>query len=220
MRSEEERAMAHSDRKPGRLHILTDTQIQERWSHAVLAEQAVSGGADTVQFRAKEMDMRTMIHEAGAVVEVCRAGGAIAIINDRVDIALAVRADGVHLGADDMPVALARELLGPDAIIGATVRDGEGAIAAARDGASYVGLGPVFGTASKKVDHPPLGLEGVERVAHISPIPIIAIAGISLDNAASVIHAGAYGVAVLGAVALADNPANVVRMLKRIMSDE
>jgi len=198
----------------GRLHILTDTVLQKRWSHAELAEQAIAGGAGVVQFRAKNLGLRAMIREAEAVVGVCRAAGVISIINDRVDVALAVGADGVHLGAADMAVDVARELLGPDAIIGATVRSGEGAVVAAQEGATYVGLGPVFGTDSKRVDHPALGLEGVSRAARLSPVPVIAIAGMTVATVRSVIAAGAYGVAVLGAVALAADPAAAARAFR------
>ncbi len=187
----------------GRLHVITDTTVQKSFSHAELARRAIRGGADTIQYRSKSNDIRLMIDEARAVREICRAHGVTFLVNDRVDLSLAVDADGVHLGREDMEIATARRILGPGRIIGGTVRNREHLAEAVAAGADYVGLGPIFGTTSKTLAIAPLGLERVREVAADSPIPIIAIAGITAANAAEVIAAGAWGVAVIGAVAAA-----------------
>jgi thiamine-phosphate pyrophosphorylase len=189
----------------GRLHVITDTVLQTRYSHAELAERAILGGADTIQYRSKHPDIRVMIEEASLVAAVCRAHGVPFIVNDRVDVALAVGADGVHLGRGDMPVEMARRIVGEGMIVGATIRSREHLEEAVRAGADYAGLGPVFSTSSKSVGIEPLGIETVRVVCAGSPIPIIAIAGIDAGNAPSVIAAGAYGVAVIGAVCAADD---------------
>lgn len=189
----------------GRLHVITDTDLQERYTHAQLAELAIRGGADTIQYRSKSADVRLMIQEAGEVAEICRRFNVTFLVNDRVDICLAVDADGVHLGRGDMQVPIARKILGPDRIIGATVRNPEHLEEAVRESADYAGLGPVFATTSKQVGLEPLGLEMVERVCRDARIPVIGIAGITVDNAASVVRAGAHGVAVIGSVCCADD---------------
>lgn len=195
-----------SERRPvGHLHVITDTVLQTRYSHAELAELAIRGGADTIQYRSKSADVRRMMQEAGETAEVCRRFGVTFLVNDRIDICLAVDADGVHLGREDMPVPVARKILGPDRIIGATARNREHLEAAERESADYVGLGPIFGTSSKEVNLSPLGLEMVGEVSLDARIPVIAIAGITVDNAAEAIAAGAYGVAVISAICCAED---------------
>ena len=193
------------NRAIGRLHVITDTTVQSRYSAAELAMLAIDGGADTVQYRSKAADMRALIAEAASVRDVCARAGVLFLVNDRVDLCLAVDADGVHLGREDMPLDIARRILGPNRIIGGTVRGVDHLIEAERLGADYVGLGPVFGTTSKQVPLAPLGLGVVGDVARAASIPVVAIAGITSANAASVIGAGAHGVAVIGAVCAADD---------------
>lgn len=187
----------------GRLHIITDIDVQHRYTHAELAEHAIAGGADTIQYRSKSLDVAGMLHEAGAVREVCRARGVPIIINDRVDVCLAIEADGVHLGRGDMPIDVARRLLGPGFIIGGTARTVEHVLEARRLGADYVGVGPVFGTTTKQVDHVLIGLDGVRSIADAAALPVIAIAGITHRNAGQVLQAGADGVAVISDVCAA-----------------
>lgn len=193
-------------RRPiGRLHVITDTTVQQRYSAAQLAALAIEGGADTIQYRSKAIDVRALIAEATTVRDVCAGAGVLFLVNDRVDVCLAVDADGVHLGREDMPLDVARRILGPDRIIGGTIRGVEHLIEAESLGADYVGLGPIFGTTSKHVALAPLGLDAVRAVVAAAHIPIIGIAGITLDNASSVIEAGADGLAVIGAVCAADD---------------
>jgi len=130
-------------------------------------------------------------------VSVLRRAGVVALINDRVDWALLAGADGVHVGDEDLPPAEARAVLGPERLVGVTVRSSAGARAAAEAGASYVGLGPLFPTRTKSVAAPVLGLERLQREVADSPLPVVAIGGIGLESIAEVARAGAHGAAVL-----------------------
>jgi thiamine-phosphate pyrophosphorylase len=203
------------NRRIGRLHVITDTSVQQRYGAAELAQLAIEGGADTIQYRSKSTDVRALVAEAASVRDICRAAGVLFLVNDRVDVCLAADADGVHLGREDMPLDVARRVLGPDRIIGGTIRGVEHLLEAEALGADYVGLGPIFGTSSKHVPLAPLGLDAVRAVAAVATIPIIGIAGISIANVASVIAAGADGVAVIGAVCAADDVAAAADAMRR-----
>jgi thiamine-phosphate pyrophosphorylase len=171
-----------------------------------IVDAALAAGVPSVQVRLKAGTDRERLAAISAVLERCRDAGATCVVNDRVDLALAAGADGVHLGADDLPVAVARRLLGADAVVGATVRDPEGARAAERDGADYLGVGPAFATSTKEVGVTPLGLGGVAAVAAVVDIPSVAIAGVTVDSAREITARGVAGVAVIGAVSRADDP--------------
>lgn len=190
----------------GRLHVLTDFRLQQRFSHAELARRAISGGADTIQFRQKTGGIRHKLREARATVEVCAEDSVPLIIDDHIELLLATDADGVHLGQRDFPVAEAREILGPDAIIGATATTAAQAQEAEAAGADYIGFGPVYETRSKARPASVKGLQGLAAACQAIEIPVIAIAGITAERVASVLKAGAYGVAVLSAVATAEDP--------------
>jgi thiamine-phosphate pyrophosphorylase len=140
------------------------------------------------------------------------------IVNDRVDLALAGGAAGVHLGEDDLPVDVARRLLGPDALVGATTRSLAQIEAAAAAGADHVGLGPIFPTSTKHVAHVPLGLDGLARVAGRAPLPVVAIAGIGLETIGAVAAAGAWCAAVAGALLGADDVRARAERLQRAFS--
>jgi thiamine-phosphate pyrophosphorylase len=193
-------------RRVGRLHVLTDTTLQVRFGHEELARLAVAGGADTIQFREKHASTRDQIRIARALGEACRRADVALIVNDRVDVALAADAAGVHLGQEDFPITLARRLLGPDRIIGASATTLAQAEEAMWAGADYVGLGAVFATTSKPNASAPIGLETLREVARRIEVPVIAIGGIGLPQVPAVMAAGAYGVAVIQAVALAQDP--------------
>lgn len=194
-------------KKIGHFHVITDEAVQSRFSHVELAERAIAGGADTIQFREKKRGAGEMAEIAAAIREVCRKANVVLIINDRVDVALAVDADGVHLGRNDIPIAAARELLGPDKIIGGTAGTLEHAAAAAAEGADYVGVGHVYPTSSKIKTGAPLGLEGLRPICKALDIPVIAIGGIDSENFGAALDAGAWGIAVIGAVCAAPDPA-------------
>jgi thiamine-phosphate pyrophosphorylase len=204
-------------KKTGRFHVLTDTCLQNQFSHVELAELAISGGADTIQFRQKEGSTRQMIRVAEQIQDVCKRAGVTFIINDRVDVAIASHADGVHLGQDDFPIPLARKLLGEEAIIGGSA----GSLAEARkcllEGADYVGFGPVYPTTSKEDAGPAAGLDLLKEIVDTIALPIIAIGGITADNVLPVIKTGAHGFAVISAVCCQIDPAEAARCLRRYL---
>jgi len=195
-----------------RLHVLTDETVQSRWSHVDLARLALAGGADAVQYREKRpRTTRELVETARAIAELCRSAGAALIVDDRADVAAAVGAAGVHLGQDDLDVVTARRLLGPEALIGRTANSYEEAAAVWGGPIDYLGVGPVFGTASKANPAPPLGLRELARICRDAPVPVIAIGSITAERIPEVIAAGAHGVAVLSAVVAAEDVAGAVR---------
>jgi thiamine-phosphate pyrophosphorylase len=193
-------------RRIGRLHVITDFKMQQIRSHADLARLALRGGADTIQFRQKHGGIRNVLSQAHATQAVCTDASMPLIVNDRVDVAQAVGAAGVHLGQEDFPIAEARALLGDEAIIGATANTVSQVVKAYEQGATYVGFGPVFETRSKRNVKSVTGLETLARACEAVPIPVIAIGGITHDRVRPTLEAGAYGVAVLSSVATSKNP--------------
>jgi thiamine-phosphate pyrophosphorylase len=211
--SEEEKKV----KKMGRFHVLTDTCLQTHFSHLELAELAIAGGADTIQFRQKEGSTRQMIRVAEQIQELCKRAGVTFVINDRVDVAIASHADGVHLGQDDFPIPLARKLLGEEAIIGGSAGNMEEARKCLLEGADYIGFGPVYPTTSKEDAGPAAGLDLLKQIVEAIALPIIAIGGLTTDNAAPVIKAGAHGLAVISAVCCQNDPAEAARCLRRLL---
>ena len=197
----------------GQLHILTDTVLQSRFSHVELTRLAIQGGADTIQFRQKIGSTREMIKIAQQIKQICTDSGVAFIINDRVDVAIASDADGVHLGQDDFPLPLARNLLGKDRILGGSAVTLEEARKCLTEGADYIGFGPVFPTASKDDAGPVTGIDLLRQVVDTIPLPIIAIGGVSVENTPEVIQAGSHGIAVISAVCCQENPEHATRAL-------
>jgi len=163
------------------------------------AEAAIAGGAGVVQVRLKRAAAGEVLEVARRVVATSRAR-ALVLVNDRADLALLADADGVHLGAGDLPVEEARRLLGPDLLVGRTARTLADARAALADGADHVGFGPVFPSATKPLPDAPRGLEALREVCAALPAPVVAISGIELSNVARVAAAGAACAAVIGAL--------------------
>lgn len=188
----------------GRLQVLTD--LDAPTDPLVAVDAALAAGAPIIQVRAKALGDRLLFAFAEAVVTRCRVAGATSLIDDRVDIALATGADGVHLGDDDLPVDVARRLLHPDAVIGATARDVDAARARVAEGADYLGVGPTYATTTKVGLPPALGPEAVGAVAAAVPVPVFAIAGITLERVPEILAAGVHGIAVVGAVTRAGDP--------------
>ena len=200
-----------------------------------LLDPAVSGGrplgdlakliADQVtlvQLRDKDSPTRTMIEDARRLREILEPKGVPLLVNDRVDVALAAEADGVHIGQDDMHPADARALLGRSAIIGLSINTVALAQAAPLDLLDYVAIGGVFGTTSKQNTKPPIGLTGLREIVRVvrarkAGFPVCAIAGISHTNAGEVIEAGADGIAVISALSLAPEPAEAARNLRSVV---
>lgn len=196
-----------SPEKPiGRLHVLTDFHLQQWYSHAELARLAIRGGADTIQFRQKQGGIQNMLAEARKVADVCRDASVPLIVDDRLDITQSVDATGVHLGQQDFPVDAARSILGTEAVIGATATKTHQAKEAYELGADYIGFGPVFPTTSKRNPKSVKGPEGLADACAAVPIPVVAIGGVTQDRVRTALEAGAYGVAVLSAVATANDP--------------
>ncbi|MCP5082298.1 MAG: thiamine phosphate synthase [Alphaproteobacteria bacterium] len=183
-----------------------------------LADAAIRGGVTFLQFRSKTQNTRRFLDAAFEVVKVTRARNVPLVINDRVDIAYAVDADGVHLGDEDMPAAQARRLLGKDAIIGQTVHSVDEAQAFPIEDADYFGVGAVYATSSKQRDVPPIGPEGFAKIrrslATLAPgKPVVGIAGITWENCGSVMAAKADGVAVISDIFMADDVEAAARRL-------
>ena len=205
-------------KKIGKLHVLTDEVLQTRFSHLDLTRLALAGGADTIQFRRKGGSTREMIDTARKMKALCRGAGVTFIVNDRIDVAMAADADGVHLGQDDFPIPLARELLGEECIIGGSAATIAEAGQCLSDGADYVGFGPVYPTSSKADTGPVSGLEVLKEVAQFIPLPIIAIGGVDAKNAVEVLKAGAHGIAVISAVCCQEEPEGATRELHEALA--
>ena len=198
----------------GRLHVITDEELQSRFSHAELAGFAAQGGADVAQFREKRArTTRELIETACAMRAAIGDARTALLIDDRADVAAAV-GGAVHLGRDDLPPDVARLLL-PDAIIGGTANSVEEARRVAAQPVDYLGVGPVFGTTSKGDRAAPmLGLERLREIVDAVDKPVIAIGSINAENVASVLETGAYGAAVLSAVVCAEDPAAATREIR------
>lgn len=198
-----------------RLHVLTDAR-SGRGALDIIAG-ALSGGAPLVQVRAKGVTDRELYDLAVRVSGLCAAAGASCIVDDRVDIALAVSAAGTHLGAGDLPLAAARRVAGPGHLLGGTAREPVLAASLVAAGADYLGVGPAWATATKDGLPEPIGSAGVAAVTAAVDIPVIAIGGITAARIPELLAAGAHGVAVVAAVSGAADPAEAVRALLRAL---
>jgi thiamine-phosphate pyrophosphorylase len=196
-------------------YLVTAERLSEGRSTVEIVESAIDGGIDLVQLREKEMPARDRYDLGQELRELTRAAGVPLIVNDRIGLAAAIDADGVHLGDEDLPIAVAREQLGEAAIVGRSVSTAEAAREAERAGADYLGVGAVYPTDSKDTnpEGTEIGLDRIEAVAEAVEIPIVGIGGVKPDNAAAVIGAGADGVAVISAITAADDPAAATREL-------
>ena len=202
----------------GRLHVITDTVIQKRFGHAELAALAAAGGADCIQLRDKNTPPGDLAALAREVLTVCRRAGVPLVINDSVELALAIGADGVHLGRSDTPIPEARAALGRDKIIGGTAGSIGELKAVRREGADYAGFGHVFATTSKEKAGGPVGLELLADAVRAVDIPVIAIGGVTATGLSGVMSAGAWGVAVIGAVCGAADPKAAAAELREIIN--
>jgi thiamine-phosphate pyrophosphorylase len=193
------------------LYLVTDRGLSRGRPTLEVVAAALDGGVTCVQLREKTLPTRRFIEEALALAALLRNRGVPLIINDRVDVAQAVDADGVHLGRSDMPLAMARRILGSSKIIGASVESLEDAVAAERQGADYLGVSPVFATPTKADAAPPLGLEGLRAIRRAVTVPLVGIGGVNRSTAAAVIRSGADGVAVVSAIVAAARPGLAAR---------
>ncbi len=201
------------------LYLVTDKQLSCGRATKEIVKAAVAGGVTCVQIREKELGSREFINKAKELKRILQPLGIPLIVNDRVDVALAARADGIHLGQTDMSIKDARKLVGNDVIIGISAESLQDAIDAQNQGADYIGISPVFNTDTKKDTATPLGLEGIANIKIHTSIPLVAIGGIKRDNITSVIEAGADGIAVVSAIVSADSPETSAQELLKLISN-
>jgi len=187
------------------LHVLTDREWSLGRDTLTVARAALEGGATALQLRDKTASTRVLVEEGLVLRTLTREHGALFIINDRIDVALAVDADGAHVGQDDMPGTLARQLLGPDRILGISAGNQKEAAIAVSAGADYLGVGPIYATRGKADAGDPTGTQLLTALKARYTIPLVAIGGITAGNAGAVIRAGATGVAVITAVVNAED---------------
>jgi thiamine-phosphate pyrophosphorylase len=204
------------------LYVLADPAVSRGRTLAEMSAASVRGGATLIQLRNKTGSTRELIEQARAIKQAIAGSGVPLLINDRVDVALVAEADGVHLGREDLDLRAARQLLGPKAIIGASVRSDKDVAALVPGAVDYACIGGVFATSSKDNPDPPIGLAGLSRLVRLvreraPDIPVGAIAGINQDNAADAIGAGADGIAVISAVTAAAEPEVAARTLRGIV---
>lgn len=199
------------------LYLVTDRGLCGRRSVEEVVLLAVKGGASYVQLREKDLPTRSFIEQARKIKEILAPMNVPLIINDRVDVALAVGADGIHIGQEDMPYAIARKLMGERAIIGLSVETWEDVEKAQDLDADYLGVSPVFETPTKKDTKGAWGLAGLERIRAFSRHPLVAIGGLHRDNAASAVRAGADCIAVVSAICSSPDPMNASRELNDII---
>lgn len=182
------------------LYVITDESLAGGLPHAEIAKRAVAGGADVIQLRDKILVCRDLVRIGREIGAITRPAGSLFIVNDRLDVAIACGADGVHLGQGDISVGVARQIAPPDFILGVSVGNAMEARQAEEEGADYVALSPLFATGSKRDAGPGHGIARLVEIRHAVSIPVIAIGGIGPANVQEVIRAGADGVAVISAV--------------------
>lgn len=201
------------------VYLVTDRGLCCKRSLQDVVLQAVQGGAAYVQLREKDLTTRAFVEEAIAVKKLLVPFHVPLIINDRIDVALACGADGVHIGQEDMPYLTARKLMGEKAIIGLSVETWEDVEAANKLDVDYIGVSPVFATPTKTDTKEPWGLEGLKKIKGYSRHPLVAIGGINESNATAVVKAGANCLAVVSAICAADDPAVAATNLKNMIDE-
>ena len=199
------------------LYVVTDSDLSKGRTDAEVARLAYEGGADAVQLRMKHSDGREMLEQALEIRKVADEYCRFFFVNDRVDIALASGADGVHLGQSDIPLEVARDLMGETAIIGVSVDNVEQAVAAAEGGADYIGIGAIFNTSTKPDAKQGVGLGAIYEIRQAVDIPIVAIGGINRGNIQDVVRAGADAAAVVSAVVAQDDIRSAAHELRDLI---
>ncbi|MFC1628231.1 thiamine phosphate synthase [Gemmatimonadota bacterium] len=196
------------------LYLVTDRPLSRGRPIEEIVSAAIAGGVTTVQLREKDTPTGEFLELALRMRTITRESEVTFIVNDRLDIALASDADGIHVGQDDMPADVTRRLIGPDRILGVTAGDSEQARTAIEAGADYIGCNAVFATHTKTDTGIPLGLAGLEELVRSVDVPVVAIGGINITNAAEVLATGVAGIAVVSAIVAADDPEKAARELK------
>ena len=188
------------------LYLVTDRMLCHNHSFETVVKEAIEGGVTMVQLREKQASSKEFYEIAIRIKKILHPYNVPLIINDRLDIAIACDAEGLHIGQSDLPYEVARKILGKEKIIGLSVENMQDAINANDLDVDYIGLSPVFGTPTKTDTALPLGLEGVRKITEISKHPTVGIGGLNLHNAREVIDAGANGISVVSAIMSAENP--------------
>ena len=201
-----------------KLYLVTDRNLSLGHSLEDVVSEAVAGGVTIVQLREKDTSTGEFVELAFRLKDILRPYNVPLIINDRVDVALAVDAEGLHIGQSDMPYEIARKLLGPDKIIGLSVENMDDLLEANKLDLDYVGISPVYGTPTKTDTTEPFGLEGLRRAVELSVHPTVAIGGMNASTIADVMAAGTDGVAVVSAICSAESPRLVAKDLSEIIS--
>ncbi|MBW2265754.1 MAG: thiamine phosphate synthase [Deltaproteobacteria bacterium] len=199
------------------LYLVTDRGLSRGRTTIQIVEAALCGGVTCIQLREKTCSTREFITQALSIKDHLKRHNVPLIINDRVDIAQAVNADGVHLGQSDMPIEMAKTILKDSMIIGISAESLEDAVQAEKNGADYIGVSPIYATPTKTDAASPLGLEGLREIRKSVKIPLVGIGGLNRGNAGEVINNGGDGVAVVSAIVAADNPEKAARELKKII---
>ncbi|MBI4963976.1 MAG: thiamine phosphate synthase [Desulfomonile tiedjei] len=195
------------------VYLVTDRAFSKGRSTLEIVQAAVSGGVSAVQLREKDLETRAFYEEGLKIRALLRSSRVPLIINDRIDLALALDADGIHLGQDDMPIRIARKILGPDRIIGISVNTPEQIDDESMSMADYLAISPVFFTSTKSDITKPWGLEGVRKARAMTDLPLVAIGSIKKENTRETVAAGADCVAVVTAIVSADDPEQATREL-------
>ena len=201
------------------LYLVTDRGLARGRSTLDIVKAAVSGGVTCIQLREKDCSTLEFIEQARAIKNFLEEREVPLIINDRLDVALAVGADGVHLGQKDMPLEMSRKIAGSSMLIGISAESVQDAIEAENGGADYLGVSPIYATPTKTDTAPPLGLEGLREIRKRVEIPLVGIGGLNQETSADVIRNGADGVAVVSAIVAADDPESASRELIQIIKE-
>ena len=201
------------------LYLVTDMGLARGRSTVEVVKAAVSGGVTCIQLREKDCSTLEFIEQARAIKNFLEEREVPLIINDRLDVALAVGADGVHLGQSDMPLEMARKIAGPSMLIGISAESVQDAVEAENGGADYLGVSPIYATPTKTDTAPPLGIQGLREIKNRVKIPLVGIGGLNNSNAAEVIRNGADGVAVVSAIVAAEDPETAAMNLKQIINE-
>jgi thiamine-phosphate pyrophosphorylase len=200
-----------------RLYVLTDRQLAHGRGESEVAEAAIAGGATAIQLRWKTGSMREALTVGRELKQICARARVLFVVNDRIDLALALDADCVHLGDEDLPLSEARKIVGGRMLIGYSPPTLAEAIQAEQLGADYLGVGPVYGTSTKADAGEPVGVERIAAVSRAVSIPVVGIGGINAANAAAVVAAGAVGVAVISSVVAANDVHEAARRIREAL---
>ena len=204
-----------------KLYFIADFESAGGKDLVWVVKEAVKGGVGIVQLRVKTLSTHEFLNLGKEIHNFLKKKGIPFIVNDRIDIALALNADGVHLGQQDMPLSIARKLIGKSKLIGISVNNLKEALEAERGGGNYIGVGPVFPTSTKPDIRTPIGIEGLRKIRERVKIPVIAIGGINKSNAKIVYSAGINGVAVVSAILSSSNPMKSTQeILKELNRDK